>query len=60
VPFYIDEVSFKDGSTYRTVPELFPGDPLHPDQHPLVAAVRSAGGLNVQSFPQSRTERWSR
>jgi hypothetical protein len=60
VPFYIDEIHFQDGSTYRTLPLLYPGDQLHGNLHPLVLALRAAAHLNTQTLPQSRTELWSR
>lgn len=59
VPFYLDYVEFSD-HTSRLLPFLYPGDQYHPNQHGLVKAVRAAAKLNVQSFPDKHSERWTK
>ncbi|MBV8086813.1 MAG: hypothetical protein JO247_18565 [Chloroflexi bacterium] len=58
VPFYIEEVQFQDGKSYRLFSFLYPGDPLTADNHPLLLAIRSAAKLDAQSQPESRVEQW--
>jgi len=60
VPFYLDYVEFEDNTSLRLIPLLYPGEQRNADNHGLVQAVRSAAGLNVQSFPDTRVELWSR
>jgi hypothetical protein len=66
LPLYVDYVEFNDGKSFRFIPLLYPGTEFAPEQgfsadlHGWVTAVRTATGLNTQSFPESRVERWSR
>ena len=60
VPFYLEYVQFTDNKTFRIIPLAYPDNQLNPDDSALVQAIRTAGGLTRQTFPESRVEQWSR